>query len=165
MFAAPKMPTQTMVKYLAFLLCLAGVSTHAESWRPSERLLHAIRFVESSHGAFTWGDNGQSLGDFQLSEAAWVDVTSWRKARGLATYGYDRHVWDRKVSRTYAADYLVILRGELKRKLSRSPTPAELYAAYNMGIASFAQCQFRLAKVNPVTARKCQQINLMVEAD
>lgn len=151
-----------MSKHLVFLMCLAALSVQAETWRPSERLLQAIRFVESSHGEFTWGDNGQSLGDFQLSHAAWLDVSSWRKSRGLPTYGYERHVWDRKVSRIYAADYLVILHVDLKRKLGRAPTPSELYAAYNMGMASFAQCQYRLANVNPVTARKCQQIRSLL---
>jgi hypothetical protein len=153
-----------MSKHLALLMCLAAVSVQAESWRPSERLLQAIRFVESSHGEFTWGDNGQSLGDFQLSEPAWIDVNSWRKSRGLSTYGYERHVWDRKLSRIYAADYLALLHGELKKRLTRAPTPAEVYAAYNMGMSSFAQCQFRLANVNPVTARKCQQIRSMLAA-
>lgn len=153
-----------MSTHLVFVLCLTAVSVQAETWRPSERLLQAIRFVESSHGRFTWGDQGHSLGDFQLSEAAWLDVTSWRKARSLATYSYDRHVWDRKVSRIYAADYLAILHGHLKRKLDRPPSSAEIYAAYNMGLAAFAQCQFRLANVNPVTARKCRQIKSMLSA-
>lgn len=154
-----------MAKYLALLFCLLTSQLQAGTWRPTERLMHAVRFVESSHGQFTVGDHGESLGDYQISEAAWVDVTSWRKARGLPTYKYDRHVWDRKVSRAYAADYLTILHVELKKHLKRAPSAGELYAAYNMGLASFAQCRFQLAKVNRTTAKKCEQITEIMRAE
>ena len=63
-----------------------------------------------------------------------------RKARGLPAFDYDKHVWNESVSRTYAADYLKILREQLKKRLQRSPSAAELYAAYNMGMSSFASC-------------------------
>jgi hypothetical protein len=148
-----------MRKNLALLICLTASRLYAATtWQPTDELLHAIRFVESSHGQFTVGDHGQSLGDYQLSEAAWLDVSSWRKSRGVRTYKYERHVWDRAVSRAYASDYLAILHGQLKKHLNRAPTAGEIYAAYNMGLSSFAQCRFELARVNPVTARKCEQI-------
>jgi hypothetical protein len=122
-----------------------------------------VRSVESAQGVFTWGDGGRSLGDYQLSEAAWLDVTAWRRSRGLPTFPYENHVWNQKVSRAYAADYLAILHRGLKRRLSRSPTAAEVYAAYNMGLNSFAQCRYQLGKVNATTARKCEQITAMVQ--
>jgi hypothetical protein len=132
-------------------LCLA-------SWRPSERLLHAVRYVESANGRYTYGDNGRSLGDYQMSEAAWIDVTAWRKTQNLPTYEYGVYVWNRRVSRVYAADYLAILHRELRKRMQRAPTSAEVYAAYNMGLAGFAQCNFQLARVNRTTAAKCQLI-------
>jgi hypothetical protein len=131
-----------MIKYVALFLFVAGTELLAAGWRPTERLLYAIRYVESSHGRYTYGDEGRSLGDFQMSEAAWLDVSAWRKGRGLPTYGYDRHVFDRKINRLYATDYLTILYEELEKKLSRSPTAGEIYAAYNMGLGSFAQCRY-----------------------
>jgi hypothetical protein len=140
------------------------MQSQAATWRPPERLLHAVRFVESSQGLFTWGDHGQSLGDFQLSEGAWADVTEWRKARDLPVYRYEKHVWNSKISRAYAADYLSILHRELKRRLNRPPTAAEVYAAYNMGLGSFAQCRYQLSNVNPITAKRCQLINAMMAA-
>ncbi len=152
-----------MGKHL-LLLCWLAANVAAETWCPPEEFLHAVRFVESSHGRFTWGDRGRSLGEFQLSEAAWLDVTWWRKARGLPTYDYSVHVWNRQVSRAYAADYLALLRGELKRRMKRPPTVAEIYAAYNMGLSSFAECDYRLANVNPLTAKKCRQIMAMLRA-
>jgi hypothetical protein len=150
-----------MAKKLVLLICLMSGNLEAANWRPNDRLLQAVRHVESSNGLFTWGDNGQSLGDYQLSEAAWLDVTAWRKARDLPTWDYETYVWNPRVSRLYAADYMAILHRELKKRLNRPPTSAEIYAAYNMGLGTFAQCNYKLAKVNPITARKCQQIMAM----
>ncbi len=151
-----------MTRILVFMGCLIAVDVSASVWRPSDRFLHAVRHVESAGGLYTWGDNGRSLGDFQLSEAAWIDVTAWRKARRLPTFEYRTEVWNPQISRIYAADYLTILHEELKKRLNRSPTPPEVYAAYNMGLASFAQCQFKLSRVNSVTARKCVLINALM---
>ena len=134
----------------------------AAGWRPPERFLQAVRYVESSNGQYTWGDNGRSLGDYQMSEPAWNDVNAWRKSRGLATYSYRRDIWHPGVSRSYAADYLSLLHFELSRRLNRAPSVAEVYAAYNMGLTGFAQCQFQLAKVNPTTVRKALLIKSLV---
>jgi hypothetical protein len=153
-----------MMKRLAFLLCLTA-QVSAATWQPSDRFLHAVRFVESSHGIFTRGDNGQSLGDYQISEAAWMDVSSWRKAHALPAFEYARHVWDKRVSREYAANYFAILHTRLEKHLNRPPTAAELYAAYNMGMTSFGQCRYQLTHVNPMTARKCQQINALMAVE
>jgi hypothetical protein len=150
-----------MLKSVLWVLCLSAVTVSATNWRPSDRLLNAVWTVESARGAFTWGDNGRSLGDYQLSEAAWTDVNAWRKNRNLRTYEYQKAVWDRRISRVYAADYLSILHGELRRRLSRAPTIPEIYAAYNMGLSSFAECNFDLANVNRVTAKKCQVVLAM----
>ena len=147
-----------MLRHPVWLLLFIGQVTFGANWRPSEDFLSAVRYVESYNGVFVRGDGGQSLGDFQISEAAWTDVNGWRKTRKLQCYNYDRHVFDRKLNRLYAADYLSILHQELTQKLKRAPTSGELYAAYNMGLSQFAQCKYRLNQVNPVTRRKCQQI-------
>ena len=146
-----------LISVLAF-----SVVAEATEWRPSEDFLRAVKFVESSNGLFKVGDNGQSLGDFQLSEAAWLDVSEWRKARRLKTYEYDKAVFHSFINRVYAANYLTILHGELSRRLGRAPDHGELYAAYNMGIAMFADCKFSLSRVNPVTRAKAEQIGAML---
>jgi hypothetical protein len=144
--------------WLIPLLCLLVFPAGGTEWKPCHNFLKAVRFVESSNGKFLVGDNGQSLGDFQISEAAWLDVNEWRKARGLKIYSYD-HVFNTYLNRTYASNYLSLLHRELSRKLKRSPTHAELYAAYNMGLASFSQVDYQLKRVNSITRAKCEQIN------
>jgi hypothetical protein len=148
---------------ISLVSCSVG-AVQATEWRPCKDFLRAVRFVESSNGAFKIGDNGQSLGDFQLSEAAWLDVSAWRKARGLKVYSYQNDVFHAFINRVYASNYLTILYGELSRKLGRAPTHGELYAAYNMGLATFASCDYRLSRVNPVTRAKARQIGQMLAA-
>lgn len=138
--------------------------TEATDWRPCDDFLKAVKFVESSNGLMKVGDNGQSLGDFQLSEAAWLDVSEWRKARRLKTYEYDKAVFHSFINRVYASNYLTILHTELTRKLGRQPDYGELYAAYNMGMTMFEGCNFSLSRVNPTTRAKARQIGEMLAA-
>jgi hypothetical protein len=152
------------MKHLLILtgLFVCAVGVEAKEWRPPEEFLQAVRTVESSNGQNKYGDHGDSLGDFQLSEAAWLDVNEWRKGRGLKTYHYDRSVFNDFINRVYAANYLTILHGELSRKLRRPPTHSELYAAYNMGLSTFAKCGYQVNRVNPATRAKCQQIGMLL---
>lgn len=151
------------MKAASIVLVLLSVGmANAREWKPTADFLRAVKIVESSNGQFKVGDNGQSLGDFQLSEAAWLDVNLWRRARGLKTYEYESTVFHSYINRVYASNYLTILHGELRRKLNRAPTHSELYAAYNMGLATFAQLDFKMHRVNSVTRQKCRQINQLL---
>jgi hypothetical protein len=147
-----------MKRWLLISFLIGSWSSEASLWRPNEKLLVAVRLVESSDGLYTYGDEGRSLGDFQLSEAAWLDVNTWRKSRGVQIYDYGRFVFNSRVSRLYATDYLTLIHSELSRKLRRPPNSGEIYAAYNMGLGMFGLCDYNLGRVNPVTARKCLQI-------
>jgi hypothetical protein len=141
---------------------LAGAMV-AEEWRPDDRLLEAVRQIESSGGLFLYGDGGRSLGDFQMGRAAWSDVNVRRRERGEMVFDYKRHVLNPEINRLYAAEYFAILRGQLIRHLKREPTPGELYAAYNMGFRQFSRCGFDLRRVNQTTARKSREIMRMVQ--
>ena len=68
-----------------FFLVLTAVA-QGDDWTPSDPLLDAIRQVESSGGKFVYGDEGRSLGDFQMGRLAWIDVNRWRKARNLKPF-------------------------------------------------------------------------------
>src|SRR5687767_7327700 len=99
------------------VLIMAGLiacqMTALATWRPSDALLRAVRQVESNNGRELYGDGGRSLGAFQISEAAWVDVSAYRKARGQKVYSYDRHVMHGYINQVYAADYLTMIHSEL----------------------------------------------------
>jgi hypothetical protein len=132
-----------MAVSLLWLGCLL-VNLHAGTWCPSEAMLRAVRHVESDDGRLIIGDHGKSLGDYQISEAAWVDVNAWRKSRGMATFAYESGVWSERISREYARDYLRMLHRELAKRLCRPPTAVEVYAAYNQGLSSFAQGHYHV---------------------
>ena len=151
-----------MKKTVCALIGFLVSQTLAAEWRPSDEFLQAVREVESNNGRMLYGDSGRSLGAFQMSQAAWLDVSAWRRAHGLKVYSYDGHALHSYINRAYAADYLSMIHSELTRKLRRAPTIGEIYAAYNMGLANFAECDYRLAKVNPVTARKAQQVHALI---
>jgi len=147
---------------LTFLLCLTASTARAEDWIPSELLLNIIRQIESANGRQVVGDQGRSLGAYQLSKAAWADVSAWRHSRNLETCDYETGVWCEDVSRSYAADYLRLIGTRLASRLHRSPTSGEVYAAYNMGLSAFARCQYSLGRVNSMTASKCCRIDALV---
>ncbi len=149
---------KTIILWAAWLT----MGAEASEWKPSQALLRAVRQVESNNGQQLYGDGGRSLGLYQLSEPAWIDINAWRKARGLKVYSYQRHVMNHFINQAYASNYLTMLQGELKRKLRRNPTAGELYAAYNMGLTNFAECRYQLSRVNPVTARKCREIHALI---
>ncbi|MDB6054100.1 MAG: hypothetical protein JWN25_1623 [Verrucomicrobiales bacterium] len=150
---------------LAFIIGSSANSSFAEGWTPSRTLLQAVRSVESSNGRFVYGDNGKSLGAFQISQAAWADVNEYRKGKRLKTYEYQQHVYNAYINQVYAADYLTLLHGHLTHELKKEPSPQQLYAAYNMGLSNFADCHYDLRRVNKITAERCQAIGLIVKAN
>jgi hypothetical protein len=153
-----------MIKKAIILSALLACNAFATSeWRPSTALLQAVRQVESNNGQLVYGDKGRSLGPYQLSRAAWTDISAWRRARGEKVYSYGQYAMHDYINQVYAADYLTMIHGELSRQLRRAPTAGEIYAAYNMGLAHFADCDYRLARVNPVTAQKCRAIHALIE--
>jgi hypothetical protein len=152
----------SMKKTIIALIGVLALETAAAEWRPSESLLRAVKEVESNDGRFLYGDEGRSLGAFQMSRGAWKDVNAWRRARGLKTYDYGSHALNSYINRVYAADYLSMIHSELSKQLRRPPVIAEIYAAYNMGLGNFAECDYRLANVNPVTAKKAKAIHNLV---
>ena len=152
---------------ICVMLCGMALATaataSANNWKPDDKLMKAISFVESTGGLHLVGDAGASLGEFQMSHAAWEDVNAWRKERRLKTYPFSQFAFHAYINRVYASNYLTIIHSHLKRQLNRQPTVEELYASYNMGLTRFgAECGYDLTKVNKVTARKAATIREMV---
>jgi hypothetical protein len=152
-----------MKLYLALIVYMGATAILcAADWQPSKSFLDAVCQIESSNGRYVYGDGGRSLGHFQIQKAAWTDVVAWRKRRGLAVHDYHRFVLNPEVSRIYAANYLTILHNQLKGLYQREPTPAEIYAAYNMGLTSFGKCNYNLSRINSMTRAKCRQVTSML---
>lgn len=121
-------------------------------------LLDRIARIESNNNPSAIGDNGKSRGMFQMTEAAWIDVSAIRKAKGLPVYPWATGAHDARISRQYAADYLSILRNRLTRALNRAPSNAELYAAYSHGMTGFRRAGFSLNKTAKHIQRKAKTL-------
>lgn len=151
-----------MKKIVVLVALWTASGAFGTEWRPSNALLKAVRHVESANGRYLVGDSGRSLGPYQISEAAWADVSAWRRSRGLKVYSYRDNAMHAFINQAYAANYLTLIYAELSKKLGRAPSPGELYAAYNMGLSNFAECNYRLTNVNSTTARKAREVHQLV---
>lgn len=152
-----------MKTFFALLISCGSALAGTNLWQPNPRFLDAVCQVESNGGVLLVGDDGMSLGHFQMQKAAWTDVSQWRKKRNLPTHEYQKHVLNPGISRTYASNYLTILYGKLRNEYKREPTPPELYAAYNMGLTNFRKCSYSLARVNGSTEEKCKRVSALLE--
>ena len=144
---------------LGLIMSLLATPLLAQEWAPNEQFLNLVRKIESADGLMLVGDHGNSRGAYQMSAGAWNDVSDWRRARNLRSYAYTTMIWDESISRVYASNYLQMLHDRLVRSMGRTPSCGEVYAAYNMGFAAFAHCQFSLAHVNSITAGNCRFID------
>lgn len=116
-----------------------------------------LAVIESNGNPKAIGDKGRSLGAFQMSYAAWRDVSAARKSKGLPTYPW-ADAFHFPTARIYAGEYLTILRNRLTASMKRQPTSAELYAAFSHGFAGFQRRGFSLSKCAPHVQRKARSL-------
>lgn len=126
--------------------------------RISESMIWALAQVESGGGKFMVGDNGRALGAFQMHRATWKEVSEYRSKKGLRTWPYS-YALHAEVGKAYAHDYLVIQHKRLTQVMGRSPTPAELYAAYNLGFEGFKRVGFDMRRTPSSTRRAASIIH------
>lgn len=100
----------------------------------TDAFVRQVSLIESSHRASVVGDNGRSVGQYQLSRAAWTDAQIAQP--NLARFSYDRFATHPEVSKLVAKAYLKHLESGLARNGIKNPTPIQLYMAYNMGMGS-----------------------------
>jgi hypothetical protein len=126
-------------------LLLAFASCEAKSI-VNEDLVHKVGIIESNLDIKSVGDNGDSLGAFQIGRRAWADAVAYSR---IIAGPHDQilpETW-----KDWAHDYEVshqaatlILRMHEERMLKNKikPTPFKLYMAYNMGFNGAAQHGF-----------------------
>ncbi len=137
----------------ALLILMASTSFGAVT----PQLIEQIIAIESSGQANARGDSGKARGCAQFHYAAWLDVTSWRKARGLSTNSFS-HAYDPTVARAYLHSWLTLNAHRFEDHTGRKPTGAELYAIHNLGFEGFRKAKFDLANCPAITRRKAKLI-------
>jgi hypothetical protein len=139
----------------AALLIILMASTSFGAVTPA--LIEQIITIESSGKATARGDGGKARGCAQFHYAAWLDVTSWRKARGLSTNSFSQ-AFDPMVARAYLHSWLTLNAHRFEDHTGRKATGAELYAIHNLGFEGFRKAGFDLANCPAITRRKAKLI-------
>ena len=115
-------------------------------------LVNAVGQVESGMVHRAIGDGGASRGAWQITRAAWQDVSRLRKLSGESIWpSWKRGAHREGVARDYASSFLALLNSHLSSKLGRPPTVQELYAAYNLGLDGFRRRSYLLERCPEMT--------------
>lgn len=127
-------------------------------------LIDAIAIVESGNKNVS-GDHGAALSPFQIHRGAWEDV---KKRFGDPTQAIYLNVGERfediaqagdlrMFARNCATGYAFILEERLKRA-GQEPTPANVYACWNLGFEGFKSRHFNLKLCPRVTVWKARRV-------
>ena len=124
------------------------------------QLIHAVAMVESNNNHRAVGDQGKANGAFQMWNPAWADCSASLKKNGFKTTPYEKGVNAPNISHQYCKIYLALLHSQLRRKLDRDPTAADLYCAYNLGLRGFERRGFKLGNTPETTQRAVNKLYL-----
>jgi hypothetical protein len=127
------------------IVALLCISAHSADF------LTTLAQVESGNRPAAIGQHGER-GAYQLTAAAWWDVTSERRRAGLRVYSFSA-AHDPRISRIYAVEYLRLLTTDFTASQGRNPTSAELYALWNLGYRGFRARGFSLKQTPASTQR------------
>ena len=155
----PRIPASSLKKLLAAAGCLI-MSLTAQAVKIDGQLIHAVAMVESNTNHRAVGDQGKANGAFQMWKPAWADCSAWLKKNGFKTTPYEKGVNDPNISHQYCKIYLSLLHSQLRRKLDRDPTAADLYCAYNLGLRGFERRGFKLGNTPETTQRAVNKLYL-----
>jgi len=116
----------------------------------TEDLVHKVAIIESNLNTNATGDNGDSLGAFQIGRKAWADAVAYSRLNvDYHEYAlpedWKLHAKEYDIAH-YAATLILKLHEERMLKNKIKPTPFKLYMAYNMGYAGAARCEFNINK-------------------
>jgi hypothetical protein len=136
-----------MKRILSFLL--AATTCEAKSI-VTEDLVHRVGIIESNLKPDAVGDDGESLGAFQIGRRAWADAVAYSKlVVGPHEYylpeDWKGHANDFEMAQR-AATFILQMHEERMIKNKVKPTPLKLYMAYNMGWVGAAQHNFDINK-------------------
>ena len=126
-------------------LLLAFSTCHAKSI-VTEDFVNKVGIIESNLKPEAVGDDGESLGAFQISRRAWADAVAYSSlVTGAHEYclpvDWKGHAHDFEMSQR-AATLILQMHEERMIKNRIKPTAFKLYMAYNMGYHGASQHGF-----------------------
>lgn len=139
------------------ILAFMGVVSSCQGAVDS-RFLDAVKRVESGGNSRAVGDNGKSIGAYQIKSIAWREVNQVRVKNRLKTFPYS-YAKNESISRLYAAQFLLIQSNRLHKAYGRAPNQAELYSVYNCGFHSFKKRGLKISNAPSSTKKAVQKLN------
>jgi uncharacterized protein YutD len=128
------------MKTIMSIIAFAVISNYAHAF-DDVQVLSAIGQVETGMDYSAVGDNGLSLGAFQLRRSGWVDGCTQLMREGKKAISYDD--WKYATNQdTVALALLRSLRGRLASKGITDPTPEQLALCWNMGFTAASRIGF-----------------------
>lgn len=132
-----------MKRILSFLL---ACSTCQAKSIVTEDFVNQVGIIESNLKTDAVGDDGESLGAFQISRRAWADAVAYSAiTSGPHEYNlpadWKGHAHDFEMSQR-AATLILKMHEERMLRNKIKPTPIKLYMAYNMGYYGASQHGF-----------------------
>lgn len=112
----------------------------------TDELVHKVGIIESNLRTDAVGDNGESLGAFQISRRAWADAAAYSVLTS-GPHDYTLPIDWKGNAHDYEMSYraaTLILRMHEERMIKNriKPTAFKLYMAYNMGFNGAASHNF-----------------------
>ena len=120
----------------------------------SASVLDAVAFVESGGKHSAVGDAGKARGAWQMHRAAWQDAAARLRVAWPFTDAHDLHK-----ARLIAAEHLRWLNAQFVQRTGRTPTPADSYALWNLGVAGYARRNWDLSRCPEITQRAVRKLN------
>ena len=117
---------KAMAIYLGLAGILTGTPAHAISDSDMDRVLAAIRVVESNNNPNAVGDNGNAIGIYQIWDSYWKDATEFSGIGGTYKDCYNPQYAD-KIVRSYMKRYAT------KKRLGREATMEDIARIHNGG--------------------------------
>jgi len=104
-------------------------------------MLAAIAAVESGNDHKAVGDNGASLGAWQMQDAAWAEANAERRRLGKVEHA--RSAWrDPLVQSDMAASFLRVIRRRFAAIGRPDPTPEQIAVVWNRGWSAAKRTSF-----------------------
>ena len=148
-----------MISLAAAVCC--SMPLLAQNTLVSDTFVEAVAQIESGGDSQAVGDAGKAAGRWQMHEAAWADITSYRLRKGWQVWPYDQ-AQDASVARLYARDYLTMLENRLRNALGDQVTVEMIYAAYNMGFGNFRKREFLVENSPAATRAACSRVSQLL---
>jgi len=117
---------KAMAIYLGLAGILTGTPAYAISDSDMDRVLAAIRVVESNNNPNAVGDNGNAIGIYQIWDSYWRDATEFSGIKGSYKDCYNP-VYADKIVRAYMKRYAK------PRRLGREVTMEDIARIHNGG--------------------------------